>query len=72
MLFVIKQEHVTVPIGSLWWRFRYPLGVIFIDKSLLTTEGKKLHKKVINCVWWFVRFTLLGLLLGIAYASFIN
>lgn len=69
--FVLKQEHITVPSSSIWWPLKYPLGVILIDKSLLTLKGKELHQKVVKSIWWFVRFTVLGLLMGITYAQFI-
>ncbi len=66
----VKQDHVTMPVSELWWPLKYPLGVVTIDKRVLTEKGLLLHTKLIRRVWWFVRLTLLGLLLNFTYALF--
>jgi len=68
MSLLIKQEHVSQPLSQLWWPLRFPLGIIAIDKSLLTQQGIALYGKVTNLFWWFVRFLIIGLLVNIAYA----
>jgi len=66
----IKQDDITIPLGDLYWPLRYPLGVVAIDKGILTDKGFLLHGKVIRLVWWSIRFAVLGLLSGVAYALF--
>jgi hypothetical protein len=66
----VKRDHLTMPLSELWRPQKYPLGVITIDKRCLTEKGLLLHAKFIRRVWWFVRLTLLGLLLNLAYALF--
>lgn len=68
MSFLLKQEHLNQPLSQLWWPLRFSLGVILVDKALLTEQGIALHGKVIYYAWWFVRLIVLGLLVNIVYA----
>jgi hypothetical protein len=70
LFIVIDQRHVSVPVSEIWTRFRGPLGVILIDKSLLTEDGFQLHRRLIRRIWWFVRFSVLGLLANLVHAAF--
>lgn len=65
---LLKPEHISQPLSQLWWPIRFPLGIIVVDKSLLTQQGFSLHDRVISLVWWFVRLIILGLLVNITYA----
>ena len=46
-------------------RYRFLLGVIGIDKRVLTEQ---LHAKVVGRIWWFVRLSIVGLLVNLVHA----
>ena len=64
---VLRQNHLKVPVSALWWPLRWGYGVLVVDKSLLTKQGIELHSSVVRRIWWFIRFSILGLLLGVGY-----